>query len=399
MHARGDEAVGDGPAVTQLRTGVDDGGPDVQLEGRSVVDLVDFDLAAQVAGRLVGPGPKLSRTEIDDVVAELRTAAAEAAGPVASTAHLPSPEPMPPALVVDRASWAQANVDAFRALLAPVVVPHRPGSPPGRAGQAVDRATTAVGRRTTGAELGSLIAFLSSRVLGQFDVFAGLDAPDGRVEPGRLLLVAPNVVQVERDLGVDPHDFRRWVCLHEEAHRLQFGAHPWLREHVTAEARGLSGELLAQPRDLTERLAGVLQSLPDVLRGTAEGSGIGLADLLQTPAQRERVSRLVAVMSLLEGHADVVMDDVGPQVVPSVATIRSRFTQRRKGGGSLDQVLRRLLGLDAKTRQYADGAKFVRGVVGRVGWDGLNAVWTGPEQLPRPAEIADPAAWVTRVHG
>ncbi len=104
-------------------------------------------------------------------------------------------------------------------------------------------------------------------------------------------------------------------------------------------------------------------------------------------------------MSLLEGHADVVMDDVGPQVVPSVATIRSRFTQRRKGGGSLDQVLRRLLGLDAKTRQYADGAKFVRGVVGRVGWDGLNAVWTGPEQLPRPAEIADPAAWVTRVHG
>ncbi|WP_432561583.1 zinc-dependent metalloprotease [Kineococcus sp. SYSU DK003] len=385
MRARGDESD-QGDAA---------GGGTGGEGGRAVVDLVDFDLAAQVAGRLGGPGPKLTRGEIDDVVAELRTAAAEAAGPVAHTARIPSPEPMPPALVVDRASWAQANVDAFRGLLGPVVVATRPVPNPGRATTAVDRATTAVGRRTTGAELGSLLSFLSSRVLGQFDVFSGID--EGR--PGRLLLVAPNVVQVERDLQVDPHDFRRWVCLHEEAHRLQFGAHPWLRRHVTDEARGLSAELLAQPRDLGERLAGVLQSLPDVLRGTTEGSGIGLADLLQTPAQRERVARLVAVMSLLEGHADVVMDDVGPQVVPSVATIRARFTQRRKGRGSLDQVLRRLLGLDAKTRQYADGARFVRGVVKSVGWEGLNVVWTGPEQLPLPAEIADPDAWVARVHG
>ena len=370
------------------------GGPgEDEAGGRAVVDLVDFDLAAQVAARLVRPGPRLGRDEIDDVVAELRFAAAEAAGPVARTAHLTSPEPMPPALVVDRASWARANVDAFRSLLGPVLVPVRPGG--GRPAAAVDRAATAVGRRTTGAELGSLLSFLSSRVLGQFDVFAGVE--DDR--PGRLLLVAPNVVQVERDLQVDPHDFRRWVCLHEEAHRLQFGAHPWLRRWVTTEARELSADLLAQPRDVGERLSGVLQSLPDVLRGTSEGSGIGLADLLQTPGQRERVARLVAVMSLLEGHADVVMDDVGPQVVPSVAQIRSRFTKRRKGGGSFDQVVRRMLGLDAKTRQYADGARFVRGVVSRVGWEGLNVVWTGPEHLPLPAEIGDPAAWVARVHG
>ncbi|NYD22187.1 zinc-dependent metalloprotease [Kineococcus aurantiacus] len=368
-----------------------DGGRDGGGDGRAVADLVDFDLAAQVAARLARPGPRLGRDEIDDVVAELRVAADDAAGPVAATARLSAPVPVPPALVVDRASWTRANVDAFRSLLGPVVVPTRPGSTPA----AVDRAATAVGRRATGAELGSLLAFLSSRVLGQFDVFTGVDGGGS----GRLLLVAPNVVQVERDLDVDPHDFRRWVCLHEEAHRLQFGAHPWLRRWVTDEARSLSGDLLAQPRDLGERLAGIAQSLPDVLRGTSDGSGVGIADLLQTPAQRERVARLVAVMSLLEGHADVVMDDVGPQVVPSVATIRARFTQRRTGRGTLDQVVRRLLGLDAKTRQYADGARFVRAVVGAVGWDGLNAVWTGPDRLPLPAEIADPAAWVARVHG
>ena len=385
MRSEGDPGTGGAGGVTTREE------QPAGTAGRAVVDLVDFDLAAQVAGRLARPGPKLGRGEIDDVVAELRLAAAEAAGPVADTAHLSAPEPVPPALVVDRASWARANVEAFRSLLGPVVVPQRPG---GGAG-AVDRAATAVGRQATGAELGSLLSFLSSRVLGQFDVFSGVDED----RPGRLLLVAPNVVQVERDLQVDPHDFRRWVCLHEEAHRLQFGAHPWLRRWITAEARELSVDLLAQPHDLGERLGGVVRSLPDVLRGTGGGSGVGVADLLQTPGQRERVSRLVAVMSLLEGHADVVMDDVGPRVVPSVARIRARFTQRRKGRGSLDQVVRRLLGLDAKTRQYADGARFVRDVVGHVGWEGLNVVWTAPDHLPLPAEIADPAAWVARVHG
>ncbi|WP_432509455.1 zinc-dependent metalloprotease [Kineococcus auxinigenes] len=367
---------------------------------RTVAAYVDFDLAARLAARLVPAGPRVGRDEVADVVGELREAAASSAAPVAATARLhrdPAVAPEPPALVVDRASWARANVEALRALLEPVAVPT---PPPGRRGPQqggrADRATTAVGRRTTGAETGALLAFLSSRVLGQFDVFSGVDAGS----PGRLLLVAPNVVQVERDLGVDPGDFRRWVCLHEEAHRLQFGASPWLRRWVTDEARGLSADLLAHPRDLGERLGGVLRGLPDLLRGDdGPGAVAGLADLLQTPGQRERVRRVVAVMSLLEGHADVVMDEVGPQVVPTVATIRARFTERRRGRGSLDQLTRRLLGLDAKTRQYADGARFVRGVLERVGWDGLNAVWRGPDELPSPEEIADPAAWVRRVHG
>ncbi|WP_432571929.1 zinc-dependent metalloprotease [Kineococcus sp. SYSU DK005] len=371
---------------------------------RTVAAYLDFDLAARVAARLAPAGPAAGPDEVADAVGALREAAAGAAGPVAATARMrrdPAAGEEPPALVVDRASWARANVEAFRSLLAPVRVPAPPpGRRPARAGGRAERATTAVGRRATGAETGALLAFLSSRVLGQFDVFSGVD--DGG--PGRLLLVAPNVVQVERELGVDPGDFRRWVCLHEEAHRLQFGANPWLRRWLAQEARELSADLLSTQRDLGERLSGALRGLPEVLRGegdggTATGTGVGVVDLLQTPQQRERVRRLVAVMSLLEGHADVVMDDVGPQVVPTVATIRERFTERRRGRGALDQLTRRLLGLDAKTRQYADGARFVRGVLREVGWDGLNAVWRGPESLPAPAEVADPGAWVRRVHG
>ena len=111
------------------------------------------------------------------------------------------------------------------------------------------------------------------------------------------------------------------------------------------------------------------------------------------------LARVTAVMSLLEGHADVVMDDVGPAHIPTVAQIRRTFTARRKGAGAPDRLLRRLLGLEAKMRQYRDGAVFVRGVHDAVGVEGFNAVWTSPETLPEPREIADPAAWVRRVHG
>lgn len=122
-------------------------------------------------------------------------------------------------------------------------------------------------------------------------------------------------------------------------------------------------------------------------------------EIVQTPAQREILGRLTAVMSLLEGHADFVMDGVGPAVVPSVAEIREKFQQRRaKGASRLDMALRKLLGLDAKLRQYRDGERFVRAVVDQVGMDGFNRVWTSPNTLPTKTEIAKPADWVARVH-
>ncbi|MBB0233021.1 zinc-dependent metalloprotease, partial [Streptomyces calidiresistens] len=128
---------------------------------------------------------------------------------------------------------------------------------------------------------------------------------------------------------------------------------------------------------------------------TAPGS---LVELVQTPRQREILDRLTAVMSLLEGHADYVMDGVGPQVVPSVAEIREKFARRRRtGAGRLDRVLRRVLGMDAKLRQYRDGERFVRTVVDEVGMAGFNRVWTSPNTLPTRAEIARPEEWVARV--
>src|SRR5690349_10856195 len=211
--------------------------------------------------------------------------------------------------------------------------------------------------------------------------------------PAQLLLVAPNLVQVERELGLDPSDFRVWVCLHEETHRVQFTAVPWLRDYMNAQIAEIVGTADLDPAALAQMLREAVSRVTEAARGDIE---LSLVDLIQTPEQREIVDRITAVMSLLEGHADVVMDSVGPDVIGSIAAIRARFNVRRQGQG-FDKIIRRLLGLDAKMRQYRDGAAFCRAVIDAGGMDGLNRVWTSPETLPTKDEIADPSIWLARM--
>ncbi|HET7431100.1 MAG TPA: zinc-dependent metalloprotease [Nocardioides sp.] len=339
-------------------------------------EMVDWELAVTLGARIAGSGPQVSADEAARTVAELREGADRSTAYVREFTGLEAGERTAPVLVVDRAAWIQANADGFAKLLGPVVdkVAERRG-PPGPV-------TQAVGSRITGAEVGGLLGFMSSKVLGQFDPFH---------DPhGRLLLVAPNVVHVERELEVDPHDFRLWVCLHEETHRVQFTAVPWMRDHLFSEFLSLADTV--EPQRLLDE---GFKRISEAIRNGRSGS---LLDLMGSPEQKAILDRVTGVMSLLEGHADVVMDGVGPSVIPSVEAIRGRFDERRKGVGTLDRLLRRLLGLEAKMAQYRDGARFVRAVVDKVGMADFNAVWSGPEQLPSLSEIHDPDAWIARVH-
>lgn len=354
-------------------------------------DMVDWDLAVLTAKRLMQPSPDVSRDEARQTVEDLRQSASVAEGHVRAYTGLHAESATAPVLIVDRVGWVQANADGFKVVLRPLMdkVMEKRDAPGGF--------TAAIGSRVTGVEAGGLLAYLASKVLGQFDPFVEAAGTElAGATGGRLLLVAPNVVQVERDLAVDPQDFRLWVCLHEETHRVQFTAVPWLRGHMLREISALVGSTEVDPGKLAGMFRDGLEQVGRMVRGDADAS---LLDLLQTPEQKAVLERITAVMSLLEGHADVVMDGVGPKVVPSVEDIRRKFTARRAGAGPLDQMIRRLLGFDAKLRQYRDGAVFVRGVVGQVGMERFNAVWAGPQYLPDKAEIADPARWVARVHG
>ncbi|MFJ8661041.1 zinc-dependent metalloprotease [Streptomyces sp. NPDC093795] len=371
------------------------------IGGAGTSGMVDWNLAVATATRLVRPGPEVSRDEAREVVAELRRHAKASEEHVrAYTRMIPEGhEPQDtPVLVVDRAGWIKANVAGFRELLTPLLgkMQERRSATPGSA------VLGAVGGKVTGVELGMLLSFLASRILGQYETFAPAtrEFPSGANGGGRLLLVAPNIVHVERELDVDPHDFRLWVCLHEETHRTQFTAVPWLRDHLQGEIQSFLSATDVDPGTVVERLREAAQTLvggrPEAEEGEPSPSFV---ELVQTPEQREILGRLTAVMSLLEGHADYVMDGVGPQVVPSVAEIREKFQARRARGASrLDLALRKLLGLDAKLRQYRDGERFVRAVVDEVGMDGFNRVWTSPNTLPTKAEIAAPADWIARVH-
>jgi coenzyme F420 biosynthesis associated uncharacterized protein len=348
--------------------------------------MIDWNLALTTATRLSRPGPELSAAEAAEAVAELREGAARSEGPVREFSDLHARSATAPVLVVDRPRWVEANLQTFEHLMDPVEAKlAASGKKPSALG-------SAIGAKVGGAEVGALMSFMSSKVLGQFDPF--WDGPQG--EGGRLLLVAPNIVEVERKLDVDPHDFRLWVCLHEETHRVQFTAVDWMRGHLTSLIDEFIEATDLDTSALSSMMSDGLGEVVRIVRGDSEAS---LSEVFQNDRQREVVDRLTGIMSLLEGHADVVMDGVGPEVIPTVAEIRRRFTERRAGASPFDRLLRRLLGVDAKMRQYRDGATFVRSVVDTVGLDGFNQVWSGPEQLPGKAEILDPAAWVKRVHG
>lgn len=319
---------------------------------------LDARTAVAVGTALLPPGPALDAEAAAALVAGLRAAAEASVAPVAEVTRLDVPPLGAPTRVVDRPTWLRANVAMAFTLLEEAA-----GGVPDP-----DGIVAAAAARANGAQLGAVMAVLGTRILGQWLPFLA--------EP-RLVLVAPNVAKLEAALGVDADDFRLWICLHEQTHRLQFARAPWLRAHLVGEVAALLGD-----------------SLP----GFREGRPTSLVEAVLTPEQRAVFDRVGATMSLLEGHADVVMDRVGPAVVPSVARIRQLFEARRHRGGWA-RALNRLLGMDLKLAQYREGARFCRAVIGRVGVEGFNAVYDAPEHLPAPAEIADPAAWVARVHG
>ncbi|MFD6392730.1 zinc-dependent metalloprotease [Nocardia sp. NPDC060259] len=337
---------------------------------------VDWRLAARTGAVLAPAGPRTSRQTAEQVVAELATASVRAEGPVREVSGLLDDRPVPEARIVDRPGWITAAADSMAVLTG-------------------TDTTTPVGRfvgKPAGLQAGTMLAFLSTAILGQYDPFTG--------EDGTLLLVAPNILSVERALGVDPSDFRLWVCLHEVTHRVQFSSAPWLTDYMRTNVDILS-EVGEEP--MSEMLSRLIAEVRARRNGdTADDPNsrgiVGLLRAAQAPPQREALDRLLMLGTLLEGHADHVMDAVGPTVVPTVADIRSAFDQRRKKPTNpIQRLLRALLGVDAKVAQYVRGKKFVDAVVERVGVAEFNTVWTNAETLPRLDEVDDPERWINRV--
>ncbi len=334
---------------------------------------VDWGFAATVGQRLARPGPPFSDYTRRQVIDELAAAAAKAEPPVRDVTGLATNGSVPPARIIDRRQWVRTAAESMRVMT-----------------NGAERPRGLLTGRIAGAQTGAVLAFVSSGILGQYDPFAA-------AKEGCLLLVYPNVIAVERQLRIDPSDFRLWVCLHEVTHRVQFTANPWLADYMSEALGQLTRGAGDDIGKVTARLADYVRS-----RGAGADGGpsgiLGLVRAVQSEPQREALDKLLVLGTLLEGHADHVMDAVGPVVVPSVAVIRLRFDERRRRRQPpLQRLLRALLGLDAKLSQYTRGKAFVDQVVERVGMQRFNTVWSGPDTLPLPAEIDEPRRWIDRV--
>jgi coenzyme F420 biosynthesis associated uncharacterized protein len=287
--------------------------------------------------------------------------------------------------VASRSEWAAANLDTFRALVAHVEPSLRPRGP---AGSVRVNMATAANRFLTTSQVGFLLGYLGTRVLGQYDI-ALLSAEQA---PGRLLYVEENIRATARAVEVPLDTFRLWVCLHETTHAFELETHPWLRPYLRQRLERQIELFVDETRQLQRH------GLRHVVRRWRAAASEGSWKALLGPEQRALFRETQAVMSLMEGFSDWVMDEVGVELIPDVASIRQRFEARRaQRRRALDRILARLTGMDLKLEQYRRGERFVAGVYGLAGMQAIAHLWDGPDTLPTESELDHPAAWVARV--
>jgi coenzyme F420 biosynthesis associated uncharacterized protein len=340
--------------------------------------LIDWGAADRVGRKIAGIGQKLSPVERARLFEDFSELVPEAETLVRGfTALEPGPQ-RSRAWVMSRGQWLHQNLMGFERVLEPFAQK--------LAANRSDGALASVRRGVLGAQLGALLGYLGHRVLGQYDMFL---PPD---DEGLLYFVAANVAGVERKHNFAQRDFRLWICLHEVTHRLQFGGAPWLRGYLMGLMDSYLSSVELDPNWLMERLR---SAVAEVRSGDAE-RGFGWVFLLMTPDQRDMVKKMQAAMSLLEGHSNYVMDEVGKDRVPDAKVFREALHERRNRSG-LEKALQRAIGLDVKVRQYALGERFVRKAVQEAGMDRFNVVWSGPSSLPTMDEIGRPEAWVARM--
>ncbi len=233
----------------------------------------------------------------------------------------------------------------------------------------------------TGTEVGLAAGYAARRVLGQYDL--PIVGPD---RAPRLLFVAPNLAGAAADLGVETEPFVRWVALHETTHAIQFAVAPWLRDELGGLVRRLLSGAAANVR-----ISDLLRRAVSDPRGAVSGLLRGdIARAIAGPEQLPTLDRIQATMTVIEGHAEHVMDAAAAEFVPDVEGLRRRLESRRSSRGPLETIVGRLLGLDLKLRQYRLGKSFCDEVAAQGGAEALNRVWDGPGLAPDPRRAGQP---------
>jgi coenzyme F420 biosynthesis associated uncharacterized protein len=296
------------------------------------------------------------------------------------------PEPVSRLYVVDRRDWLLANFTSFQQLLGPVEQLYLRVS----ANQSALGSTIGtINSKVIGAQMGLLLGFLAQRVLGQYDL--SLLSPDTDVR-GTLYFVEPNIARVQQQLGLSDEDFRLWIALHETTHVFQFEAFPWVRPYFN----DLLNQFIGQVSDQLAGLGiGISQLASRLMNGRADKKH--WIETMLTPEQHRVFNQMQALMSLVEGYSNHVMNEIGEQLLPSFHQIEQRIQQRQKNKPLLEELFNRITGMDLKLAQYQQGEAFVNAIVAARGVEFANQVWRSPETLPTMDEILHPERWIARM--
>ncbi len=286
--------------------------------------------------------------------------------------------------VVDRREWLDANFSSFKQLLEPVEDLYREIQPPGTFGTLMGAAN----HEFVGVQMGLLLGYLARRVLGQYDL--SLLSPDPQAH-GSLYFVEPNIAHVQGLLGANDEEFRLWITLHETSHVFEFEAFPWVRGYF----QGLLREFMDQVSSQLGSLSDIPQLVERVRVGRAQGKH--WIELMLTLEQQQIFDKLQALMSLVEGYSNHIMNAIGRELLPSFDQIEERVRQRQINRPLIEDLFNRITGMDLKLAQYRQGELFVDAVVAKRGVEFVNRVWERPEHLPSMAEIRNPEQWIARM--
>ncbi len=373
-----------------------------RAEGATGPGLVDWRVAERVAAWAIARRPSNVLYDAEELSRSFATATSRAEELVAESTGWRAPTPAR-SIVTDRVGWARANVASFQRLLTPALAKferrreekreeRRRSRPPWLVDLPAPIASTVAmaGRSASGAQLGAVLAWMSTRVLGQYDLLLTEEMAE---DQDLLYYVGPNVVELEQRHGFAPEEFRLWLALHEVTHRCQFTAVPWLRGYFLS----LVDEAIEPFQVDPSRLAEMVRRAAEQLRSRQSPlDDAGVLGVVASEEQLEAIRRLQAMMSVLEGHGDVTMDRAGAADVPGAARFSQVLRERRQSVKGPAKVLQQVLGLEAKLRQYQQGEEFIHAVEARGGSELMDRVWRGPEWLPTLEEIREPQRWITR---
>jgi coenzyme F420 biosynthesis associated uncharacterized protein len=356
-----------------------------QTQTAAPPEPVDWDLAERVARRFAGREPIAASYlggSLDSDFSAVTTQAEQLVGDFTGL-HAPGSAS---ACVLDRAQWVHANVGSMRRMLHPLTA---------RVAERVARSPVApIGRRVAGTEMGVLLGFMAQRVLGQYDLLVPDDPDESATEGnGAVYYVGANILALEKRYAFRPRDFRLWIAIHELTHRAQFTAVPWLKGYFLSLVEQALTIVDPDPGRLVQAM---MRAADELRKGHNPLDDGGLVALFASPEQRGVLAQVQALMSLLEGHGNSVMNELGRVHIAGQERM-ARVLQARRRSRGVAGILYKLLGFESKLRQYEVGEAFVAEVVRLGGPHAIDAAWRGPESLPTMDELARPTEWLARV--